>query len=87
MTYHGLVKIHVVNIIYLTMKQHTLIMIEFLHMFMMIIWFDHKYATLKSEIMDTPNLTYKDFVFMIWKDDTVDQMIIALTNTDLLMIT
>ena len=38
---------------------------------------DHQYASLKSEIMNTPNLTYKDFVFMIWTDPIVDQMIIG----------
>ena len=38
---------------------------------------DYNYASLKSEILRAPNLTYKDFVFRVWTDNIVDQMIIG----------
>ena len=38
---------------------------------------DYKYASLRSELLDIPNLSYKDFVYRIWTDDIVDQMIIG----------
>lgn len=38
---------------------------------------DQEYATIKQEILDTPNLTYKDFVDMVMTDDILNQMIIG----------
>ena len=41
------------------------------------IMLDSRYATIKSEILATPNLTYNDFVNMIWTEECINDMIVG----------